>query len=150
MMGRTNLMEGVMFGRLSWVLVAVAPFAIADAAAAQQTAAQAAEAVQPIKRIPLPRFEVPETGYETIIGLAEILPDVNVGRHTHPGPESGYVIEGNFELLVDGKDPVMMSTGESYLVPAGVAHDARSGAEGAKVIATYLIPAGQPIATPVN
>ena len=150
MMGQTKHMECVMLRRFSWVLVAAAPLVIADAASAQQTVAQRTEEVETIKRIPLQRFEVPGTDYGTIIGLAEILPDVNVGRHTHPGPESGYVIEGSFELLVDGQDPVMMSAGDSYLVPAGVPHDARSGSDGAKVIATYLIPEGQPVATPMN
>lgn len=139
-----------MLRKLSWVLVATAPVFLAETTLAQQTATQSTAEVQPIKRIPLQRFEVPATDYEAIIGIAEILPDVNVGRHTHPGPESGYVIEGGFELLVEGKDPVMMSAGDSYLIPAGVPHDARSGSEGAKVIATYLIPAGHPIATPVN
>lgn len=109
-----------------------------------------AQQVEPIKRIPLQRFEVPGTTYETVIGLAEIAPNVNVGRHTHPGPESGYVIEGSFELLVDGEAPRQVSAGESYLVPAMVPHDAKTGADGAKVIATYLIPDGQPLASPAN
>jgi len=132
------------------LLAAASPLIVSTATMAQGTAAPAAVKVQTIKRTPLQRFKVPATEYETIIGLAEIIPNVNVGRHTHPGPESGYIIEGSFELLVEGKAPRMLSAGDSYLVPAGVPHDARTGANGAKVIATYLIPVGQPLATPVN
>ncbi|MCV2880317.1 cupin domain-containing protein [Sedimentimonas flavescens] len=109
-----------------------------------------AQQTEPIKRTPLQRFEVPQTSYETIIGLAELAPDVNVGRHTHPGPESGYVIEGGFELLVDGEAPRQISAGESYLVPAMIVHDAKTGPNGAKVIATYLVPDGKPTSSPAN
>jgi quercetin dioxygenase-like cupin family protein len=56
----------------------------------------------PIKRTPLQKFDVPGTNYETVIGLAEVAPNMNIGRHTHPGVESGYVLEGEFVLLVEG------------------------------------------------
>ena len=36
------------------------------------------------------------------IGLAEVAPNVNVGRHTHPGPESGYVLEGEDRVYFAG------------------------------------------------
>lgn len=118
--------------------------------AAAQTAVpvppQTMNATQPIKRIPLQRFDVPGTSFETVIGIAEIAPNVNIGRHTHPGPESGYVITGSFELLVDGQAPRLIMAGESYQVPSGTVHDAKSGTEGAKVIATYVVQKGQPLA----
>jgi len=62
-----------------------------------------AQQTQTIQRTPLQKFDVPGTNYETVIGIAEIVPNVNVGRHTHPGPESGYVLEGDFSLLVEGQ-----------------------------------------------
>lgn len=126
------------------------PTMICAAMAALALAGVFTAQAEPIKRTPLQRFEVPGTAYETIIGIAEIAPSMNVGRHTHPGPESGYLIEGSFELLIDGEAPRLISAGESYLVPANVVHDAKSGPEGAKVIATYLIPDGLPIASPVK
>ena len=42
-------------------------------------------------------FDAPGTNYETVI--AEIVPNVNIGRHTHPGLESGYMLEGEMTLL---------------------------------------------------
>nr|WP_156937048.1 cupin domain-containing protein [Bradyrhizobium sp. WSM2254] len=118
--------------------------------AAQQNLPVATAQTQNIKRIPLQRFEVPGTAYETVIGIAEIGPNVSIGRHTHPGPESGYVIEGGFELLVEGEPPRMLKAGESYKISPHTIHDAKTGADGAKVIATYVVEKGQPLAAAVK
>ena len=103
----------------------------------------------PIKRTPLQKFDVPGTGYETVIGMAEIVPNVNIGRHTHPGLESGYVLEGDMVLIVQGQPDKTLHTGESYQIPSGAVHDARSGPKGARVIATYVVEKGKQLATPV-
>ena len=42
-----------------------------------------------------------------------------------------------------------MKAGESYKVPPGAVHDARTGASCAEVIATYVVEKGKPLATPV-
>lgn len=115
--------------------------------AAQPIAPAASIPAPSIKRIPLQRFDVPGTAYETVIGIAELSPNVAIGRHTHPGPESGYVIEGGFELLIEGEAPRMLKPGDSYKVPPGTIHDAKAGPEGARVIATYVVEKGQPLAS---
>lgn len=117
---------------------------------AQQNQPAATNQAQSIKRIPLQRFDVPGTAYETVIGIAEIAPNVTIGRHTHPGPESGYLIAGGFELVIDGEAPRMLKAGDSYKVPPNTVHDAKTGAEGAKVIATYVVEKGQPLASPAK
>ena len=109
-----------------------------------------AQQTPPIKRTPLQKFDVPGTNYETVIGIAEIAPNVSVGRHTHPGPESGYLLEGDFTLLVEGQAPLALKAGDSYKVPPGSVHDARTGDKGAKVIATYVVEKGKPLASPAN
>ena len=119
-------------------------------AAAQQSPPAATSQTQNIKRIPLQKFDVPGTAYETVIGIAEIAPDVAIGRHTHPGPESGYLIEGGFELLIDGEPPRQLKAGDSYVVPPNTTHDAKTGAGGAKVIATYVVEKGRPLASPAK
>ncbi len=143
---------------LSMICAALAALVCMDPAAAQQNPPAAtqqnppatANQTQNIKRIPLQRFEVPGTAYETVIGIAEIAPNVAIGRHTHPGPESGYVIEGGFELLIDGEQPRMLKAGDSYVVPPNAVHDAKSSAAGAKVLATYVVEKGKPLASPVK
>ena len=101
-----------------------------------------------IKRTPLQTFDVPGTNYQTVIGIAEIVPNVSIGRHTHPGPESGYMLEGEFILIVEGQPELKVKAGESYKIPAKTIHDAKTGPSGAKVIATYVVEKGQPLTTP--
>jgi quercetin dioxygenase-like cupin family protein len=127
---------------------ALLPAVLLLAAITAPQAQQAASDSSGIKRTPLQRFEVPGTGYETVIGMAEIAPNVSIGRHTHFGPESGYVLEGEFTLLVEGQPEKPLKAGQSYQVPPAAAHDARSGAQGAKIIATYVVEKGKPLATP--
>jgi hypothetical protein len=119
---------------------AVVALAFAGPASAQQP--------PPIKRTPLQTFDVPGTNYQTVIGMAEIAPNVAIGRHIHPGPESGFLLEGEFVLLVDGQPPLSLKAGESYKVPPRAIHDAKTGPAGAKVIATYVVEKGLPIASP--
>jgi quercetin dioxygenase-like cupin family protein len=101
-----------------------------------------------IKRTPLQKFDVPGTGYETVIGIAEIVPNANIGRHTHPGLESGYMLDGEMVLMIEGQPEKSLKTGDSYQIPSGAIHDGKSGARGAKVIATYVVEKGKPLASP--
>ena len=102
----------------------------------------AAQQAPPIKRIPLQKYDVPGTKLETVVGIAEIAPNVLIGRHTHPGAESGYLLE--FVLMVDGQPPKPLKAGESYQIPPGTIHDAKSGAGSAKVLAVYIVRKGEP------
>ena len=102
----------------------------------------------PIKRTPLQTVDVAGSPYQTVTGIADIAPNVNIGRHTHPGYETGYILEGEFTLLVEGKPPVALKAGDSYQVPLNTVHDARSGDKGAKVLAVYIVERGKPLAIP--
>jgi quercetin dioxygenase-like cupin family protein len=127
---------------------AIVTFGLTNLAAAQQQLPAATQQTATIKRTPLQKFDVPGTNYETVIGMAEIVPNVNVGRHTHPGPESGYMVDGEMVLFVDGQPEKSVKAGQSYQVPAGAVHDAKSGPNGAKVVATYVVEKGKPLASP--
>ena len=129
------------------LISAVLAITMSGVAGAQQLPA-ATQQTATIKRIPLQKFDVPGTNYETVIGIAEIVPNVNIGRHTHPGPESGYMVQGEMMLFIDGQPERTVKIGESYQVPSGAIHDARSGPQGAKVIATYVVEKGKPLASP--
>jgi hypothetical protein len=134
--------------RSTWAIcAALSVLAWTNSVAAQQSLPAAANQTQGIKRIPLQRFDVPGTANETVIGIAEI---VSTRRHTHPGPASGYLIEDGIELLIDGEARRMFKAGESFKVPAHTVRDEKTGSEGAKVIATYVIEKGQPIASPAK
>jgi quercetin dioxygenase-like cupin family protein len=80
---------------------------------------------------------------------AEIAPGGHAGRHTHPGDEISYVLEGEADLLVDGQPPRHLAAGDSFVIPAGTVHDARNdGANPARVIGVYVVEKGKPLATP--
>src|SRR5690242_10654927 len=134
----------------SAMCAALAVLVLTNPAAAQQNQPPATTEKPSIKRIPLQRFDVPGTAYETVIGIAEIAPNASIGRHTHPGPESGYVFEGSLELMIDGEPPRLLNAGGSYKVPPRAIHDARTGPSSAKVIATYVVEKWHPLASAVK
>ena len=105
---------------------------------------------QGIKRTPLQKVEFPD-GYDTVTAIAEIPTGGASGRHTHPGAETGYVLDGELELVIDGKEPIKLKAGESYQIPPGAVHDAKtSGDKPLKVLGVYIITRGQPLATPAK
>lgn len=117
-------------------------------ALAAMTAAAAAQ--DGIKRTPLQKVDFPD-GYTTVTGLAEIQPGVSAGRHTHPGIETGYVLEGETVLSIDGQGDVTMKAGDSYVIPAGIPHDAKAiGEKPVKVLGIYVIERGKPLASPAK
>jgi hypothetical protein len=135
------------------ILVAFAVFAIGcmpGLAAAQQQPPAAANQSPTIKRTPLQKFDVPSAPLETVLGIAEIVPNVLIGRLTHPGMEGGYVLEGELVLMIDGQAPKTLKAGESYQIPLEAIHDAKSGPSGAKVLAVYVVRKGEPLATPAK
>ncbi len=90
-------------------------------------------------------------GRVAVQARAEFDPGVAAGRHTHPGEELGYVLEGQLELRIDGQPPRIVKAGEVFFVPAGLVHDGiNTGSGKAKVLATYVVEKGKPVATLVN
>jgi quercetin dioxygenase-like cupin family protein len=85
------------------------------------------------------------------MAVAEIPGGVQSGRHTHPGEELGYVLEGPVIVEIDGQPARTLKTGEGFLIPAGRVHNSRNTGGGtARVLATYIVEKGKPVATPVQ
>ncbi len=118
--------------------------------AAALAAAGLAQAQSPgIQRTILQRGDIEGGQREVILGLAEIAPGVAAGRHSHPGIETGYVLSGSATIEIDGEAPRLLKAGDSYFVPAGKVHDARTvGDTPVRVLATYVVDKGKPLATP--
>lgn len=103
-----------------------------------------------IKRTILQRTDL-GNGMEVVMGMAEIAPGAAAGRHTHFGIETGYVLAGQSSLEVEGETPRLLNTGDSFLIPAGKAHDAKTvGGAPAKVLAVWVVEKGKPLGTPVK
>jgi quercetin dioxygenase-like cupin family protein len=110
----------------------------------------AQQANQPIKRTILQKSDVPGTNYETVFGIAEIAPNAEFASHTHPGTESSYIMEGSITLNVKGYPTREAKAGDSMLIPAGVPHSGNAGASGAKIVATWVVEKGKPLASPAE
>jgi quercetin dioxygenase-like cupin family protein len=130
--------EGLSVFKKVLVAAAIAVPLIAVAAVAQQPAN---------KRTPLQTVDFP-AGYNVISFIAEI-PEGCVGRHTHPGVESTYVMEGEGILKVEGQPDRTIKVGESFQVPPGVPHDACAAkGHSYKSLATLIVEKGKPAASP--
>lgn len=69
-------------------------------------------------------------------------------RHTHPGEEIIYLLEGSLEYQVEGKPPVTLKAGEMLLIPAGTIRAAKNvGSGNAAELATYVVEKGKPPVT---
>jgi quercetin dioxygenase-like cupin family protein len=98
-----------------------------------------------IKRTVLRSIDFP-AGYTTVTAIVELTPGTCSGRHTHPGIDSGYVMEGDFVLKVDGKPVQTLKAGDSYETSSGIVHDACSVA-GTKLLDTFVFEKGKPLAS---
>ena len=112
------------------------------------TAVLAAQAPA-FKRTVLQQADLASPGREVVQAVADFEPKANPGRHTHPGEEIGYILQGTFLVEQDGKAPVTLNAGGTFLIPAGTIHNAtNTGAGAGKILATYIVEKGKPIATP--
>lgn len=91
----------------------------------------------------------PMPGYVTIIAEAEIEPGIKVARHTHPGIESSYVLEGNLELPVEGQPTRMVKAGDAFQIPPNTPHAGGKPSDvKVRVSTTYVVEKGKPLASP--
>ncbi|WP_415794923.1 cupin domain-containing protein [Comamonas aquatilis] len=102
-----------------------------------------------LSRTMVGKADVSVPGREAVVAKVEVAPGSRAGRHTHPGDEISYVTEGEVDLLVDGQPPRTVKAGESFVVPAGVIHDAHNASSAAvKLVGVYVVEKGKPLATP--
>jgi quercetin dioxygenase-like cupin family protein len=123
------------------------PFSIV--AAVFVVAAGIINAQQPgFSRTVIQRGDLSTPGREVVSAIAEFQPGATVGPHTHPGEEAGYLLEGTLVFESAGKPTVTLKAGETFFVPAGTVHNATNkGSARARVLATYIVEKGKPIAT---
>ncbi len=101
------------------------------------------------RRTVLQKQDLSIPGHETVVARVEIDPGAAVGRHTHPGEEISYILDGQVDILVEGKPPLHLKGGDSFVIPAGAKHDARNtGSAPMHLVAVYVVEKGKPLATP--
>ena len=103
------------------------------------------------KRTVLQQADISVPGREVVSAVAEFEPRATPGMHTHFGEEIGYVLEGTFLIEQAGKPSVTLQAGGSFLIPAGTVHNAtNTGAGKGRILATYIVEKGKPLATPAK
>jgi quercetin dioxygenase-like cupin family protein len=104
-----------------------------------------------VKRTDLQQHDLSVPGREAVQVRVEIAPGVAFPKHTHPGEEIIYVLEGSLEYEVAGKPPVTLKAGDVLFIPAGTVHAARNvGSGNAAELATYVVEKGKPLLTLVK
>jgi quercetin dioxygenase-like cupin family protein len=99
-----------------------------------------------IKRTDLQQHDLSISGREVVQVRVDFSPGVAFGRHSHPGEEIVYVIEGSLAYEVDGKPPVTLKAGGVLFIPAGTIHSAKNvGSGNGAELATYLVEKGKPL-----
>jgi quercetin dioxygenase-like cupin family protein len=95
---------------------------------AQQTNAQAQ--APGITRTDLQRHDLSVPGREAVQVLVSFAPGVVAPRHSHPGEEIVYEVEGSLEYRLDGQPPVTLKAGQVLFIPAGTIHEVRNVGSG--------------------
>jgi quercetin dioxygenase-like cupin family protein len=100
----------------------------------------------------LQRHDLSVPGREVVQTIVELDPGVTSSRHTHPGEEIIYVLEGApLEYEVEGKPTVTLKPGDVLFIPAGTVHAAKNvGNRKGSELATYIVEKGKPLLTEVG
>jgi quercetin dioxygenase-like cupin family protein len=122
------------------------------------SSAPEAESQQPIdalaarlKRTELQHSPSSIPGREIVQVLTIIPCGVESGWHIHPGEEVGYILAGTVQMMIQGQPTLTLHAGDPFLMPPRTPHNALDVGPGTgQMLSTYIVEAGQPLATLVD
>lgn len=104
-----------------------------------------------VQRTVVQRMDSAVPGRETLSVRVEFAAAATTGRHTHPGDEIDYVVDGEGEWSVEGQANRKAKAGDSIIIPGGTVHEARNtGSSPLKVMAVFVVEKGKPLTTPAQ
>jgi quercetin dioxygenase-like cupin family protein len=104
-----------------------------------------------ITRTDLQRHDLSVPGREVVQVRVDFAPGAAFPRHSHPGEEMVYAIEGTMEYQLEGKPPATLKAGEVLFIPAGAIHAVKNIGKGsAAELATYIVEKGKPLLVPAK
>src|SRR2546423_631447 len=126
--------------------------AVAMLTVASGWASDVAQAQQPgAKRTDLQRHDLSAPGREVVQVRVDFDPAYVSPKHTHPGEEIIYVLEGTLVYEVEGRPSATYKAGDVLLVPAGAIHWVKNvGSGNGAELATYIVEKGKPLITLVK
>jgi quercetin dioxygenase-like cupin family protein len=130
---------------VTFSIVALAMMSVGAALAARQATAPA------FTRTMLQDHDLSLKDHHGVMSRSDFPPGAESGRHTHPGEEFGYILEGTLDLTVDGQPTKHLKAGDYTFVAANTVHNAKNVGTGTtRVLSTYVLEAGKPLASPVK
>jgi quercetin dioxygenase-like cupin family protein len=103
-----------------------------------------------IKRTVLQKTSYPD-GYTINFNLIEVPNGTSASPHTHPGLEITYVLDGEFDLVTEGKPDQRFKPGMSYMVSDSDVHFARVlGDKPIKLLCVFINEQDKPVAKVVG
>jgi quercetin dioxygenase-like cupin family protein len=134
-------------GVASCALCGITEFVAAEVSAQGAPAA----ATSGVTRKILSQTDGPVAGYVTVLVEATIEAGVSVARHTHPGVESAYVLEGGFELPIEGQPTRVIKAGDAFQIPPETPHaGGKAGDTKSRLLITYVVDKSKPLASPTR
>jgi quercetin dioxygenase-like cupin family protein len=90
-------------------------------------------------------------GRDIVQVLTEIPVGVASGWHVHPGEEVGYIPAGRVQMEIEDRPTLILDAGDPFLIPPRVPHNATDLGPGAgRMLSTYVVETGEPLATVVR
>lgn len=99
-------------------------------------------------RTVLNRIEAPGDTMVTLQVLVEIDSGYLVARHTHPGTEEGYLLEGGGVFGMAGQPDRTVKAGDKFQVPMATPHFVQNGPAKTRVLSVYIVEKNKPLASP--
>jgi len=110
--------------------------------------APADELASRLKRTEVQHVTSSIPGRDIVQVLTEIPEGVSSGWHVHPGEEVGYIVAGTVQMEIAGQEALLLHAGDGFLIPPGTPHNATDLGPGTgRMLSTYLVETGRPIAT---
>ena len=102
-------------------------------------------------RTVLKRGDLTGTDKEIVISVLEVPPGSSIERHTHPGEEAVYVLDGATLQWPDGKE-VPRPTGEAGIIVRDVPHAGYKvvGDKSLKLLTVHIVDKGKPMRVPAK
>lgn len=104
-----------------------------------------------LKRTELQRAASSIPGREIVQVLTEIPAGVQSGWHQHPGEEVGFIVTGTVRMEIHDKPTLTLHAGQGFLIPPATPHNATDlGPETGRMLSTYIVEPGKPLAAFTN
>ena len=88
-------------------------------------------------------------GRQAITAIDDLGPVSATGWHTHLGDMVGYVTAGSVVIEQRGQATLTVDAGQSFVIPAGIAHNARNAGQiPAQMFVTFIVEKDKPLSMP--